>query len=89
MAKVVVTFEDIPSPDDPTQIGVRLDMNTDRNGEPPQLAGAPTPAMLFGLAVKRIYQQRVLENLIVFVCQDVLRVPPPVESKVTDVNSID
>lgn len=74
MAKVVIVFEDSVSPDNPTQVGVRLSIDIDRSGDTPQLAAAPaTPAMLFGLTVKRTYEQHVLENLIGFVCQDVMR----------------
>jgi hypothetical protein len=74
MAKVVVTFEDIANPDDPTNFGVRLSVETDRDGDSDALRTVPvTPSMLFGLTVKRIYERHVLENLIGFVCQDIMR----------------
>jgi hypothetical protein len=74
LAKVVLIFEDIVAPGDPTQVGVRLSIDTDRSGDTGQLVSVPaTPAMLFGLTVKRTYEQHVLENLIGFVCQDVMR----------------
>jgi hypothetical protein len=73
LAKIVLSFEDIPSPDDPTQVGVRFHVETDRTMDPAELQRFPaTPAMLFALTITRLYHSGGVEPLIGFVCRDVM-----------------
>lgn len=73
MAKIALSFEDIQTPDDPTTVGVRMSITTDRSMDGEELNKFPaTPAMLFALTIKRLYEAWGVEPLIKFICRDVM-----------------
>lgn len=68
-----MTFEDVPNPDDPTQVGVRLVGNIDRADDTETLAKYPaTPSMLFATTMMRLFHAGVVDRMIGFVCRDIM-----------------
>lgn len=75
MAKIVITFEDIVELVESglPQVSVKAAINVDRGGDPEELNKFPaTPAMLFGLTAKRLYEVGIIERMIGFVCRDIM-----------------
>lgn len=73
MAKVTLVFDDEASPSNPESVGVRMDSSVDRSNDVPGLEKFPaTPAMIYALACKRLFESGGIDGLLAFVCFDVM-----------------
>jgi hypothetical protein len=70
MAKIIITISDEINEQGS---GIRYALETNRDGEPPELARFPaTPAMLTALTIKRLTDTGAVNAMVGFVCNDIM-----------------